>query len=153
MHIIYFQFKHGNNGKALFHRYVTPQKVEQPDIVMGIHPGLHAEGVYEFWEPTLELLLDQNIKTIFTVLNEEEYTQSLERLDNLFCKYLYKGKNPFASRHVKQTPHDPELMWASNQYLIVIKVKKFKALKTIIDISIQICYQYLFNYVQYNLAF
>ena len=119
-----FQFKHCNNGKALFHRYVTPQKVEQPDIVMGIHPGLHAEGVYEFWEPTLELLLDQNIKTIFTVLNEEEYTQSLERLDNLFCKYLYKGKNPFASRHVKQTPHDPELMWASNQYIIVIKVKK-----------------------------
>ena len=110
---------------------------------MGIHPGLHAAGVYEFWEPTLELLLDQNIKTIFTVLNEEEYTQSLERLDNLFCKYLYKGKNPFASRHVKQTPHDPELMWASNQYIIVIKVKKFKALKTIIDI--QICYQYLLN--------
>ena len=24
-----------------------------------IHPGLHAEGVYEFWEPTLELLLDK----------------------------------------------------------------------------------------------
>ena len=108
---------------SLFHRYVTPEKVEQPDIVMGIHPGLHAEGVYEFWEPTLELLLDQNIKTIFTVLNEEEYTQSLMRLDHLFCKYLYKGKNPFASRHVKQTPHDPELMWASNQYIIVIKVK------------------------------
>ena len=118
------QFKDYDNDMSSFHRYVTPQKVEQPDIVMGIHPGLHAEGVYEFWEPTLELLLDQNIKTIFTVLNEEEYTQSLERLDNLFCKYLYKGKNPFASRHVKQTPHDPELMWASNQYIIVIKVKK-----------------------------
>jgi len=102
-------------------RYVTTEKVEQPDIVVGIHPGLHAEGVYEFWEPTLELLLDQNIKTVFTVLNEEEYTQSLMRLDHLFCKYLYKGKNPFASRHVKQTPHDPELMWASNQYIIVIK--------------------------------
>ena len=120
-----------------FHRYVTPQKVEQPDIVMGIHPGLHAEGVYEFWEPTLELLLDQNIKTIFTVLNEEEYTQSLERLDNLFCKYLYKGKNPFASRHVKQTPHDPELMWASNQYIIVIKVKNHSP-KIMSDISIQV---------------
>ena len=105
-------------------RYVTTQKVEQPDIVVGIHPGLHAEGVYEFWEPTLELLLDQGIKTVFTVLNEEEYIQSLERLDNLFVKYLYKGKNPFSSCHIKQTPHDPEMMWASNQYIIVIKVSK-----------------------------
>ena len=128
------------------YRYVTPQKVEQPDIVMGIHPGLHAEGVYEFWEPTLELLLDQNIKTIFTVLNEEEYTQSLERLDHLFCKYLYKGKNPFASRHVKQTPHDPELMWASNQYLIVIKVKTnkldFHSGKIMLSISTTVYTQY-----------
>ena len=104
-------------------RYITTEKVEEPDIIVGIHPGLHAEGVYEFWEPTLELILDKNIKTVFTVLNEEEYVQSLERLDNLFCKYLFKGKNPFASRHVKQTPHDPELMWASNQYIIVIKVR------------------------------
>ena len=104
-------------------RYITTKKVEEPDIVVGIHPGLHAEGVYEFWEPTLELLLDQNIKTVFTVLNEEEYVESLARLDNLFCKYLYKGKNPFASCHVKQTPHDPELMWASNMYIIVIKVR------------------------------
>jgi len=102
-------------------RYITTQKVEQPDLVFGIHPGLHAEGVYEFWEPTLELLLDQGIKTAFSVLSEEEYQQSLERLDHLFVKYIYKGKNPFASRHVKQTPHEPNLMWASNQYLIVFK--------------------------------
>lgn len=89
---------------------------------MGIHPGLHAEGVYEFWEPTLELLLDKEIVTVFTVLSEEEYVQSLERLDALFCKYVYKGLNPFASQHVKQTPHEADLMWASNMYLIVIKV-------------------------------
>ena len=49
--------------------------MEQPDIVIGIHPGLHAEGVYEFWEPTLDLLLDKNVKTAFTVLSEEEYVQ------------------------------------------------------------------------------
>ncbi len=41
---------------------MTTQKVEQPDLVVGLHPGLHADGVYEFWEPTLELLLDKNIK-------------------------------------------------------------------------------------------
>ena len=56
-------------------RYINRQRVEQPDIVIGIHPGLHAEGVYEFWEPTLDLLLDKNVKTAFTVLSEEEYVQ------------------------------------------------------------------------------
>ncbi len=42
--------------KILF-RYVKTKKVESPDVAMGIHPGLHAEGVYEYWEPTLLLLL------------------------------------------------------------------------------------------------
>jgi len=102
-------------------KYVNRRRVEEPDIVIGIHPGLHAEGVYEYWEPTLELLLDKEIVTVFTVLNEEEFQMSLERLDALFCRYLHKGKNPFASHHVKQTPHDADLMWASNMYLIIFK--------------------------------
>jgi len=102
-------------------RYIQTRKVEKPDVVMGIHPGLHAEGVFEFWEPTLDLLLEENIKTIFTVFNKEEYECTLERLDSLFVKFIYKGINPFASCHVKQTPHDPNLVWASNQYLIVFQ--------------------------------
>jgi hypothetical protein len=108
---------------VLTFRYVKRQRVEKPDLVLGIHPGLHADGVYEFWEPTLDMLLDEKIKTVFTVLNEEEYVQTISRLDELFCKYIYKGLNPFASKHVKQTPHDADLMWASNQYLIIFKVK------------------------------
>ena len=109
-------------------KYVNRRRVEEPDIVIGIHPGLHAEGVYEYWEPTLELLLDKEIVTVFTVLNEEEFQMSLERLDALFCRYLHKGKNPFASHHVKQTPHDADLMWASNMYLIIFKVRTIKSI-------------------------
>ena len=112
-------------------KYVNRRRVEEPDLVMGIHPGLHAEGVYEFWEPTLDLLLDKEIVTVFSVLNKEEYQQTLERLDALFCKYLYKGLNPFGSHHVKQTPHDADLMWSSNMYLIVFKVGE-----TLLEISI-----------------
>jgi len=41
-------------------------------------PGLHADGVYEFWEPTIDLLLDKGIKTAFTVLSKEEYVQVSE---------------------------------------------------------------------------
>ena len=47
------------------------EKVEVPNIVIGIHPGLHAEGVYEFWEPTLEV--KQNILTLWTFLACKQY--------------------------------------------------------------------------------
>ena len=105
-------------------KYINRKRVEEPDIVIGIHPGLHADGVYEYWEPTLELLLDKEIVTVFTVLSEEEYQMTLQALDALFCKYIHKGKNAFASNHVKQTIHDADLMWASNMYVIIFKVNK-----------------------------
>ena len=119
--------------------------MERPDVAMGIHPGLHAEGVFEFWEPTLDLLLEENIVTVFTMFSQEEYEMSLVRLDGMFAKYeeiklpnclqvcwinslslsflryLYKGKNSLGSTHVKQTPHNPDMMWASNTYLIVFQ--------------------------------
>jgi len=93
------------------------RKVEVPDIVMAIHP--HLEG--EFWGPTVDLLLDENVVTAFTAFNEEHFKQALERLDYVFAKYIFKGMNPWVSGHVKQTPHDPNMIWASNQYLIVFK--------------------------------
>jgi len=102
-------------------KWIKTKKVERPDVAMGIHPGLHAEGVFEFWEPTLDLLLEENILTVFTVFNTEEFEASLKRLDGMFARYKFKGPNPFASTHVKQTPHNPDLCWASNGYLIVFQ--------------------------------
>jgi len=102
-------------------KWIKTKKVEKPDVAMGIHPGLHAEGVFEFWEPTLDLLMEENILTVFTVFNTEEFNGSLKRLDGMFARYKYKGINPFASGHVKQTPHNPDMFWASNGYLIVFQ--------------------------------
>lgn len=102
-------------------KWIKTKKVEKPDVAMGIHPGLHAEGVFEFWEPTLDLLMEENILTVFTVFNTEEFNASLKRLDGMFARYKYKGVNPFASGHVKQTPHNPDVCWASNGYLIVFQ--------------------------------
>ena len=39
-------------------RFIQTKKVEKPDVVMAIHP--HLDG--EFWGPTVDLLLDENIK-------------------------------------------------------------------------------------------
>ena len=38
-----------------------------------------------------------------------------------FPRYIFKGKNSLGSTHVKQTPHNPDMMWASNTYLIVFQ--------------------------------
>ena len=100
-------------------RYIQTKKVEKPDIVMAIHPRL--EG--EFWGPTVDLLLDENIKIVFTCFNKDHYEESLERLDYVFVKYIYKGVNPWVSGHTKQSPMDPNMIWASNQYLIVFQVR------------------------------
>ena len=102
-------------------RWIKTKKVEVPDVAMGIHPGLHAEGVFEFWEPTLDLLMEENILTVFTMFNKEEFNASIKCLDKMYARYKYKGPNAFASEHVKQTPHDPDISWASNRYLIVFQ--------------------------------
>ena len=67
-------------------KWIKTKKVESPDIAMGIHPGLHAEGVWEFWEPTIDLLLEENILTVFTVFNKEEFRASISRLDGMYCR-------------------------------------------------------------------
>merc|ERR1712079_570887 len=102
-------------------KWIKTRKVEIPDIAMGIHPGLHAEGVWEYWEPTIDLLLEENILTIFTVFNKEEFRASVKRLDGMYARYKFKGPNQFASDHVKQTPHDPDVSWTSNRFLIVFQ--------------------------------
>ena len=91
--------------------------MEKPDVVMAIHPRL--EG--EFWGPTVDMLLDENIKVVFTCFNKDHYEESLDRLDYVFVKYIYKGPNPWVSQHTKQSPMDPNMIWASNQYLVVFQ--------------------------------
>jgi len=98
-------------------RFVETKKVEKPDIVMAIHPRLESE----FWVPTLDLLLDENIKTVLTTFNKDQFIAILEKLDPLYAKYIYRGPNDWVSGHVKQTPHDPNMVWASNQFLVVFQ--------------------------------
>ena len=98
----------GQSCKAKHCRFIQAKKVEVPDVVMAIHP--HLEG--EFWGPTVDLLLDENVVTgviltfllydanlnmllilllsAFTAFNEEHFKQALERLDYVFAKYIFK---------------------------------------------------------------
>jgi len=98
-------------------RFIQTKKVEKPDVAMAIHPRL--EG--EFWGPTIDLLLDENIKVVFTCFNKDHYDEMLDRLDYVFVKYIYKGPNPWVSGHTKQSPMDPNMIWASNTYLVVFQ--------------------------------
>ena len=49
------------------------------------------------------------------------FWEKQENPDMNWEKSDFQGMNPWVSGHVKQTPHDPNMIWASNQYLIVFK--------------------------------
>ena len=64
---------------------------------MAIHPRL--EG--EFWGPTIDLLLDENIKVVFTCFNKDHYDEMLDRLDYVFVKYIYKVANNLIASSIR----------------------------------------------------
>ena len=37
--------------------------------------------------------------------------------------YYFQGPNPWVSGHTKQSPMDPNMIWASNSYLVVFQVE------------------------------
>ena len=65
------QYSFACEGETFCYRFIQAKKVEVPDIVMAIHP--HLEG--EFWGPTVDLLLDENVVTGV--------------VDSLWCKFEY----------------------------------------------------------------
>merc|ERR1719208_44415 len=73
-------------------RFIHTKKVEKPDVVMAIHPRL--EG--EFWGPTVDMLLDENIKVVFTCFNKDHYEESLGK--NLTFSLPNWSKAFFSSR-------------------------------------------------------
>lgn len=98
--------------KALYHQFweelVETQEAARPDLVVGFHPGFHAnQGLIEGWLPTLLLLRDYNIPTLFTVFNENELKYSLEILLELEMNILDSGPNPFSSQKPEQVQSSP----------------------------------------------
>lgn len=98
--------------RGLYHVFwetlVESQQAARPNLVVGFHPGFHAsQGLAEGWLPTLLLLRDYNIPTIFTVYNEQELKYSLQILAELETRILSHGPNPFASLKLDQVQSDP----------------------------------------------
>ncbi|XP_069502172.1 putative protein MSS51 homolog, mitochondrial isoform X2 [Ambystoma mexicanum] len=98
--------------KGLYHVFwetlVESQKAARPDLVVGFHPGFHAsQGLTEGWLPTLLLLRDYRLPSIFTMYNELELKYSLQILAELEFQILSHGPNPFASLRVDQVQSNP----------------------------------------------
>ncbi|XP_010731366.1 putative protein MSS51 homolog, mitochondrial [Larimichthys crocea] len=88
--------------KGLYHEFwedvVEKEEAAKPDLVVGFHPGFDAsQGLEEGWLPTLLLLRDYEIPSLFTALNEAEMTYSLQILLELEMDLQGSGANPFAS--------------------------------------------------------
>ncbi|XP_059180865.1 putative protein MSS51 homolog, mitochondrial [Centropristis striata] len=88
--------------KGLYHEFwedvVEKEEAAKPDLVVGFHPGFDASQALDHgWLPTLLLLRDFEIPTLFTALNETEMTYSLQILLELEMDMKASGASPFAS--------------------------------------------------------
>ncbi|XP_047465917.1 putative protein MSS51 homolog, mitochondrial [Mugil cephalus] len=98
--------------KALYHQFweevVETEDAAKPDLVVGFHPGFHAnQGLVEGWLPTLLLLRDYNIPSFFTMYSEMELKCSLQILLELEMNIMDSGRNPFTSQKPEQVQACP----------------------------------------------
>ncbi|XP_063077935.1 putative protein MSS51 homolog, mitochondrial [Engraulis encrasicolus] len=101
--------------KGLYHQFwedvVEKGDAPKPDLVVGFHPGFHAtQSLGEGWLPTLLLLRDYELPSMFTMFNEPEYELSLQILLELEMHIKATGVNPFQSQRpepVQACPNKP----------------------------------------------
>ncbi|KAM9837061.1 putative protein MSS51 homolog, mitochondrial [Aulostomus maculatus] len=98
--------------KGLYHVFweevVEKEEAAKPDLVVGFHPGFHAnQGLVEGWLPTLLLLRDYDIRSFFTMYSEAELKESLQILLELEMHIRDSGPNPFTSQKPEQVQSCP----------------------------------------------
>ncbi|XP_056306899.1 putative protein MSS51 homolog, mitochondrial [Danio aesculapii] len=97
--------------KGLYHEF-WEEKVEKgeaakPDLVVGFHPGFDGQEVSQDWLPTLLLLRDYNVPTLFTMISEAERQNTLHMFMELEMYVKDTGSNPFSSLKPEQMPKSP----------------------------------------------
>lgn len=110
--------------KDLYHQFwedvLEKEEAAKPDLVVGFHPGFHAnQGLIQGWLPTLLLLRDYNIPSFFTMFNEMELKYSLEILLELEMHVRDSGPNPFTSQKPEQVQSCPNTtpVYCNSHYL------------------------------------
>ncbi|XP_063791121.1 putative protein MSS51 homolog, mitochondrial [Pseudophryne corroboree] len=113
--------------RGLYHVFwetlVESHRAARPDLVVGFHPGFHAsQGLTEGWLPTLLLLRDYNIPSLFTMYSEQELKYSLQILAELDTRVLGSGLSPFCSQKPEQVQSDPnKTPVSSNAFYLLFK--------------------------------
>nr|XP_057918211.1 putative protein MSS51 homolog, mitochondrial isoform X2 [Doryrhamphus excisus] len=110
--------------KGLYHQFweevVEKEEASKPDLVVGFHPGFDAsQGLEQGWLPTLLLLRDYEIPSLFTSLSETEMTYSLQILLELEMDVKGSGENPFPSLKpevVGSSPNKPPVFCNSHYF-------------------------------------
>ncbi|XP_028915060.1 putative protein MSS51 homolog, mitochondrial isoform X1 [Ornithorhynchus anatinus] len=111
--------------KGLYHIFwehlVETGRALRPDLVIGFHPGFHScQDLVQGWLPTLLLLRDYKIPSLFTMYSEQELKYSLQILVELETHIIGYGANPFASLKPEQVYSNPnkEPVYCSAYYVM-----------------------------------
>ncbi|XP_056593961.1 putative protein MSS51 homolog, mitochondrial [Triplophysa dalaica] len=109
--------------KGLYHQFweevIERGEAAKPDLVVGFHPGFDGQEVSEDWLPTLLLLRDFNIPTLFTMVADAERQSFLQMFLELEMHVKDTGSNPFSSLKPEQQPKSPNkpLSYANAYYI------------------------------------
>ncbi|XP_032053305.1 putative protein MSS51 homolog, mitochondrial [Aythya fuligula] len=113
--------------KGLYHDFwegqVETKLAARPDLVVGFHPGFHAcPDLMAGWLPTLLLLRDYRLPTLFTVYSEQELKASLQILVELETHITGYAANPFASLRPEQVYSSPNKapVYCSSYYITLL---------------------------------
>ncbi|KAK8733550.1 hypothetical protein OTU49_006353 [Cherax quadricarinatus] len=98
----------------------THAQVSRPQVALAIHPGVHTDEMLVLWKPTLQLLAYEHVPLVMTTYNEAEFHTTLQKLETLQANVVHGDVNPLRSLHLKQTPYEPDHVWAANSYIIAI---------------------------------
>ncbi|XP_076842889.1 putative protein MSS51 homolog, mitochondrial [Brachyhypopomus gauderio] len=98
--------------KGLYHEFweelVEKGEAARPDLVVGFQPGFESSQVMsDGWLPTLLLLRDYSIPTMFTTSTDIELQYSLQILHELEMNIQGTGSNPFRSVKPEQVQSCP----------------------------------------------
>eukprot|EP01128_Nolandella_sp_AFSM9_P010571 TRINITY_DN7334_c0_g1_i1.p1 TRINITY_DN7334_c0_g1~~TRINITY_DN7334_c0_g1_i1.p1 ORF type:complete len:217 (-),score=68.15 TRINITY_DN7334_c0_g1_i1:10-660(-) len=95
--------------------------IHPPDVAFCFNSGL--SDFFEEWSPTVELLLEEDVPTIFT-----SYSKMEADFDSRFLKVMLNGRvkqgpflNPYHSLMYSVSPTGPTTFFASNMYMTIVQ--------------------------------
>ena len=113
--------------QGVYHNFAKDSKFEKPDLIVLFNSSwVNGDDAKSNWEPTIKLLVEDNVPALFTTYNAGEAQNEQQRLKELGANFVV-GVEANRWRGMVPTPEfiDEEYgMWYNNAYRYIIDGKR-----------------------------